>query len=604
VWPSSFYDVGATSHAPALGPRNVSVRFLSPVSEDPWGVAGSPVFGANGDVLVLLFNGTLLSLDALSGAARWAFPMISGGLCSPSLSRGAVLIADLMGYIYRLDARTGALAWRAGPYPARITADPVESGARVFVADGDAAVRALSFSTGALLWEASPDSLNLTGASFQWRPSLAMADGTSPCPEDAGCDTLYLSPSDVNVQTRDAAVLALHAASGALRFRFAWPAPPGTAKAATSAAAVLNGRVFWVTGSAVFCVNASSGALLYNTTPARYYNRDGGLMLLLSRTADLLIVPIMNEGTFGLRASTGDVLWQNGGSVSPAVGALDGGGVLFVMDVGNYLRALNASSGEQLMLDSGAAFEVATGWGGYSSSLAMGPNSSIAALGVPLGARTTMLLMVGAPLAPLAPAGGGGGGAQNGAGADAGLGALRWAGASSAVALLALLAARSGWGGAMKALFGDGKASLRGVEVGINTEDFHASLLPSEDESAGAGFALLTAGEDESAGAGFARLTAGSAGSSGSALPLWARGGGAGAPRRVAWPEGPQGGDSEPPSRQPTLVNDPAVEGAGEPVLGLAQFDAEPAEWDGDSFVLEPGARPPALGGGGAAPHM
>lgn len=583
TWPTSSFDVGSTSHSFALGPRNATIRFLSPVSEDPWGVNGSPVFGDHGDVFALLFNGTVVCLDAFSGVTRWTFHMISGGNSAPSLSHGAVLVGDLMGYLYRLDARTGALTWRSDPYE-RIVADPVESGGAVFVAHNDASVRAFNFSTGALLWETSSASLNLTGAIFGFRPSLAMADGT-PCPEDAGCDTLYLSPQDVHVPTRDSAVLALHAASGALRFRYAWPTPSGTSKVVPSPVVVLSGRAFWTAGSALFCVNASSGALLYYTTPTgSYYDSSGALPLLLSRTADLLIVPIMSAGTYGLRASTGEVLWLNGGSVSTAAGALDGGGTLFVMDVKNTLHALNASSGEQLMLDSGAAFEVATGWSGYSTALGIGPNLSLAVMGLTRGG-ITMMLMVGVPLAPLPPGVGGGGRAQS-----ADIATVLGAALStcSAVALLALVAARSGWGGAIKAAFGDGKAAnrvqaLRGVEIGINTEDFHSSLLSSEDKSAGRGFALLTAGSNGSSG-----------------VPLMASeadggGGGAGAPRRLAWLEdlqggycessSLQGGYSESSSRQPTLLNDAGVEGRGEPIY-LTPFEMELKKRDGDSFVV------------------
>ena len=589
----SNFDCGATSHSSALGPRNTTIRFAHTLTTDPWGTPGAPIIGAFDDVLVLLFNGTLLNLDLFTGALRWSFPMIAGATSAPTIFNGAVLLADLMGYVYRLDARTGALYWRAGPFPARINADAVASGGAIFIADGDATVRALNFSTGALLWEATAASLGLVGAQFYWRPALAMADGSSPCPEAAGCDTLYLSPWDLGVLSRDAAVLALHAASGALRFRFSWPAPPGTNKRSPSAVAVQHGRAYWAAGTAVFCVNASSGQLLYNATPAMIYQETGSFMVALSRTEDLLIAPIAAAGTFGLRASTGEVLWQNGGSVSTAVGALDGGGVLFMLDVENIIHALNSSTGEQLMIggsSSGAPFEVATEFLGYPQGLVIGPNGSLVIVGTNKQTLQT-LLVIGAPQAAPQPSpSGGGGGAGLGAGAVVGLVLLCICGAAI---LLAFSAARGrcsrGTVGGLFMVVGVREsgsrvlASSKGVEICIGTEDLHSSLLPSTDD----------ADYDEAvAGRGISPLTD-SSGSKQSGLPiplLEERGGAGGGRRRMAWlveglRGGAEGGSSTLSSRQPTLLNDEAVEGQGElvalPMAGGA------VELDGDSFVLK-----------------
>src|SRR6266536_860113 len=94
-------------------------------------------------------RGYVYALDASTGAQAWAAP-IGGFLSDPTLAGGAVYVGSSSGYVYALDAATGALRWSTPTnvvFPAPALAHGV-----VYVATFSNGFWALDASTGAVLW--------------------------------------------------------------------------------------------------------------------------------------------------------------------------------------------------------------------------------------------------------------------------------------------------------------------------------------------------------------------------------------------------------------------------------------------------------------------
>jgi outer membrane protein assembly factor BamB len=186
-------------------------------------VVSSPAV-ANGVVIVVSYDGNVYALDAQSGKPRWQFasegerrfaaPGIHGGLpkemqpdpfdfflSSAAVANGIAYIGSGDGYVYALDAATGALKWKFKTGNV-VHASPAVADGTVFVGSWDANFYALDARTGAEKWRfktgEDPKYFNLTGI----QSSAAVADGV------------------VYFGCRDAKFYALDARSGAEKWRF------------------------------------------------------------------------------------------------------------------------------------------------------------------------------------------------------------------------------------------------------------------------------------------------------------------------------------------------------------------------------------------------
>ena len=155
--------------APAVAPRAAATSTTAPA----WTFAGDSAMWAgpryaDGRVFVGTLAGTLLALDAESGAKLWSFHAGGPIRCRPTVSGGAVYVLADDAVLYRLDARSGALVWEARlsaqpvirlPFsdPAskfdRFTADVAVAGERLFTGTHDGRILALAAANGRVLWE-------------------------------------------------------------------------------------------------------------------------------------------------------------------------------------------------------------------------------------------------------------------------------------------------------------------------------------------------------------------------------------------------------------------------------------------------------------------
>ncbi len=65
----------------------------------------------DGTVYAAGWDGTLLALDAATGAERWRSELAFGTVSSPVVAGDAVLIGGMDGTVSALDAATGELLW-------------------------------------------------------------------------------------------------------------------------------------------------------------------------------------------------------------------------------------------------------------------------------------------------------------------------------------------------------------------------------------------------------------------------------------------------------------------------------------------------------------
>jgi len=288
----------------------------------------------------------------------WSFTIGSSVDASPSVANGVTYIQSDYGFLYALNASTGALIWSYATGGSASTA-AVANGV-VYVGSNSGTMYALNASTGALMWSFT------TGSYIESSP--AVVNGV------------------VFFGSYDDKFYALDAYTGALR----WTKVIGDNQAEQSSAAVANGIVY--VGSyngSIYALRASTGAVVWNhptgypvvSSPAiasgvlyvgsGYNNGDGKVVALSASTGRLLwrhgtggyvtSSPALANGIvyvgcqdgklYALRAASGTLVWSHetpegyAGS-SPAVA----NGVVYFED--GHLDALSASSGLVLWSDS------------------------------------------------------------------------------------------------------------------------------------------------------------------------------------------------------------------------------------------------------------
>lgn len=253
-WPQFRRDAALSGAAPA-GPG----ADLEPVWSRPLGfsVEGSPAIV--GDfVYATALPGLLVKLDLAGGAEAWRYepgrtdeastgPDSAGGGAadfeddrfgesSPAVSGGLVFVGDLLGTLHAVDAESGLPRWTFAS-GAEIKASPVVVGDRVLVGSYDERFYALDRESGALLWSvetegpvhataAVRDGLAwVTGCDAVLR-AIRVSDGSEVRRFDSGAYTAAspaLGETTLFYGTFDNEVLAVEAATGALRWRYRHP---------------------------------------------------------------------------------------------------------------------------------------------------------------------------------------------------------------------------------------------------------------------------------------------------------------------------------------------------------------------------------------------
>ncbi|HJU65710.1 MAG TPA: PQQ-binding-like beta-propeller repeat protein [Gemmatimonadaceae bacterium] len=181
------------------------------------GVGSSPAVGA-GLVYVTVRDGAIHALDAANGVRRWRvatgklvpFPWghESGDVwvSSPTFIDNTIVVGSADGRVYRIDAATGRVRWRA-PTAGRIRGSPAIAGGRVYIGAFDGRVYCFDLSSGREIWKHDTEGVSLNSANYGFdRRSVQ----SSPAVDNG---TVY-------VGARDGFLYAIDAATGQRRWRF------------------------------------------------------------------------------------------------------------------------------------------------------------------------------------------------------------------------------------------------------------------------------------------------------------------------------------------------------------------------------------------------
>jgi len=273
----------------------------------------------NGVVYIGSGNGYLYALNASTGAKLWSYDKKANAFAnsSPAVANGVVYIGGFgvdNGVIYALDAASGAQLWS---YTIDLyVATPAVANGVVYVGCGDGGVVALNASTGTLLW----------GNTDPVLAPLSVANGV------------------VYVGERTGGVYALNASTGDQLWNY-YIGPSGPlARDDTSAPVIANGVVYTASAftSLVYALNATTGKLLWT------YDTGNSGLTSPAVANGLVYIGLGDGNVYALNATTGAKLWsyRTGSSVysSPAVA----NGVVYIgSDDGNFY-ALNAATGVKL----------------------------------------------------------------------------------------------------------------------------------------------------------------------------------------------------------------------------------------------------------------
>jgi outer membrane protein assembly factor BamB len=338
-WPMARFDpqhTGANPYENVLSPQNVSglqVGWSFSAPDEGFGTSPAVVEGR-------VFAGTsghqvgLYALDAGTGALLWKWTdPLTYVVMSPAVWRGRVYFMTDRGYVYALDAKTGAEAWATsvGGFPT----DATVAAATVYVGTGRGYVYALDAETGAVRWA--------TYTHVEVLAAPAVANG-------------------VVYAVSDNQLWALDAETGAVLW---WASMGGMGN--TSSPAVSHGMVYaggpgwYVYGfSASGCGQASCSYVWRTLTGS-------GVSSSPAVAYGTVFVGSNDDNIYALDAATGAIRWTTPtggylGLASPAVA----GGVVYIGGTDDVLRALDASTGEVLWSYTAGAYfhdpSVADGW--------------------------------------------------------------------------------------------------------------------------------------------------------------------------------------------------------------------------------------------------
>jgi outer membrane protein assembly factor BamB len=188
-------------------------------------------------------KGHLYAFDSATGDLQWKLPFEQGVAATPLLVDGRVIAVSMRGEVVAVDPNRGAIVWRATPAgaltPLPYVPSPASAGKRIFVADNKNQVFALDAATGATLWHTT-----LSG-----RPNTALA---------VVGDALVLGTADGNLHW-----LALDSGEGKKRVHVEG-IPYGTPMLAPP-------MLFVLAGNKLLALDAASGAVRWKQeTPAEW----------------------------------------------------------------------------------------------------------------------------------------------------------------------------------------------------------------------------------------------------------------------------------------------------------------------------------------------
>lgn len=147
----------------------------------------------------------------------WRFHTAGRVLGSPAIAGGAAFIGSTDGFIYAVEAATGALRWKART-GGRVTSSPAVAGGRVFAGSYDGLVYALDAATGKVAWTfRTGGERRFAGRHLHGFPPDSE---TMPDPFDVYLSSPTVWRGTVYVGSGDGNIYALNAADGRMQWSY------------------------------------------------------------------------------------------------------------------------------------------------------------------------------------------------------------------------------------------------------------------------------------------------------------------------------------------------------------------------------------------------
>jgi len=266
--------------------------------------------------------------------ARLKWRVQTGGKVrsSPTVWKGAVFVGSEDGYLYAIDAASGAIRWKTRTGAGDVSSSPAVFGDLVIVTGADGAVWAVSTATGQVQWKV-PTSEPLPYRLF----------GTDPRTHDYWSSSPVVADGVVFVGSADGGIYALDAATGRLRWKVQ------TDAAVRSSPAVDRQRVY--VGSFdgnLYALDRATGAVCWKfKTAGNAFFPTGEIQSSPAVANGLVYVGARDGMLYALDAVTGRPRWRSDQQMSwvntsPAVA---GGLVIIGVSDGESLVAVDAATG-------------------------------------------------------------------------------------------------------------------------------------------------------------------------------------------------------------------------------------------------------------------
>lgn len=402
-WPAPRGDASNSGASAGLGPSrlNGAVRTLSVAGSGPnpppTDVGRPPLFDNFGSVFAFDYTGecTVVRARASDGALLWRVGLnVDPG--NASTDGGIVLSSDGLlvvvvssdGVVRTLRTADGSDVWVADTGSAAAINSPAVSNGRVVCVFSDGTVRALAVATGAELWRAS-FGFNVDPLPLAQVP-VAFHDlsGTS--------EAVLLATLGNSTFTDSPSVWSFDAATGSRR----WVSGLPQVYSPTTELVVSSSRIFFGCGDGVIALNASDGAVVWHRTPSGHPSV--GVVSGAPVIAEALGYVLVNElysGLFALHMDTGENAWYSADQFAYTAGALDAGGIYYLINIDGGLGSFAAANGTLFTL---VAVPNALG----SSSPALDGNGRLALF----ASGTSSLILIGGsggglPASQVSPAG-------------------------------------------------------------------------------------------------------------------------------------------------------------------------------------------------------
>lgn len=289
-----------------------------PTGGPMWGF--SPVI-AHGIVCTGSSSGYLYGINASTGASRWVVLLGQLGISSsPAITNGMVFAGSYDGKLYAFDVSTGARLWISLPTGGKAGSPPTVVNGVVYVGSDDGKLYAIDVSTGAPRWTSAP-----TGGPINTSP--AVANGV-----------VYIGSNGK--------LYAFDAPKGTIR----WTAPMSSS--INSSPAVSNNTVFigsiGSTGGKLYTFNASTGAPGWTAFTGTNTNITSAPPSSPAVSNNTVFIGSTDGRLYTFSASTGAPGWTylTSGIVlsSPAVA----NGVVYVGSADGQLYAFDEAAGKKL----------------------------------------------------------------------------------------------------------------------------------------------------------------------------------------------------------------------------------------------------------------